>query len=255
MIGTPEHPWINVDPFIDIERLKSIELDIVKGICLSDLGIASYGPTMIDPLGRPDFLPVRRQILRLPAEHPHRMAFEELEQKTKDDAFALARATRIFAKIYYNIYSGGPSIPLRNAYYYADKNKADRCINTKNAHLFPALLDFIYLSLPFREIGRIIIFLNDHDLVTPIHTDDTPTAYHKNEFLWLSTSLEKKFFVYDKENDTKYHITGHSAFFDEQCWHGTDPSPKMAFSIRVDGFFTDKFREQIGIQHLDNYRT
>lgn len=254
MLGSPEQPWIDTDPFIDLAALKAIELDIVKGICLSDLGMASYGPTMLDPLGRQDYLVARRQITQLPAEHPHRRLFDELETHTKHDAFALARATRIFAKIYYNIYSGGPSIPLRTSRLYADKNKADRCVETKNAVLFPSLFDYVHTRLPFSEVGRIVIFLNDHDLVTPIHSDDVPVKWHQNEFLWLRPNLAKKFFIYDRTSGAKHYVTSHSAFFNEQCWHGTDPSPNMTFSIRIDGFFTQAFREQLGIHHLNNYQ-
>jgi hypothetical protein len=46
-------------------------------------------------------------------------------------------------------------------------------------------------------------------------------------------------------NEKKY-VTSYSAWFDSvNQYHGCDPFEGLSFSIRVDGKFTDEFRERI----------
>lgn len=243
-IGTPEQPWINTDRFLDVERLKSLDLDIIKGICLASHDITAYGWNIVE---RNDFIQARRYILdELPKDDPRRQAFLELRTVRGD---LNATALKLFTKLCFNTYSGGPCIVLRRPLVYALKNFAYATNDTGNVAFFPTLMQFI-ATLPFAEIGRVLIFLTDHDLVTPLHQDDSETP-HKNEFLWFRSNLHKRFFVY--ENQQKHHIDSHSAFFNEHHWHGTDPLPQMCFSIRVDGVFTEQFRAQLGLTEATSY--
>jgi hypothetical protein len=55
----------------------------------------------------------------------------------------------------------------------------------------------------------------------------------------------KAFFVEDKDSDTRHYIKSQVAWFDTANYHGSDTSPYSAFSIRVDGVFTDQFKKKI----------
>jgi hypothetical protein len=241
-------PWINVDPFIDIERLKDIELDIIHGMCVADKGIAAYG-MIKDELNRPDFIQIKSMI----ATASPRLKNVYYDLLTIQDEVARINALKLYGKLCFGTYSGGLTIMLRAPNEtYLDKNTSERCHDTTNVERFPSLMEFIR-GLPFTEIGRVLIFLNDHDLVTPLHTDHNRSKFQHNEFLWFRPNLEKKFFLYDPETKVKHHVTSHAAFFNEQDWHGTDPSTKMCFSIRVDGVFTEDFRKQLKLDSIANY--
>jgi len=241
--------WIDTDQYIDIDRLKSIELDIIKGICttIPYHKIATYGATVLD---KPNWTSVD-QLLHNVYKDDHSVAYKNFWKEIKDIGHRI-EAAKLFTKLVYGVYSGGINVVLRSEKDYLLKNHAQHCKDTVASLAFPSLMSYLD-SLPFSEIGRAVIFLNDHDLGTPIHTDGFPGGKHTNDFLWLSTNLSKKFFVYDKSSCTKHYVTSHSAFFNEQDWHGSDGVTEMNFSIRVDGFFTPEFKNQLGISHLTNY--
>ncbi len=197
MLQINNKPYIDTDPFLDIERLKSLESDILKGIAVANPETATFGPNILtNPMG-------------------------------------------------------GLTVTIRHPPRYFDKNIAEKNFNTKNFVLFESLVKFVY-DLPFVQIGRIIIFYND-TLPTPIHADGYKQAHHHNEFLWLRTNKAKQFFIYDEKLKQKHYVEGYSAFFNEQSYHGSEPSTEMNFSVRVDGFFTNEFRKQLQIDHISNY--
>lgn len=247
MIGTPEQPWIDTDPFLNIDALKALEPDIIRGLCLSDHGVSIYGNLLEERHG--DCLPWIRQLHERPDDDPDKQAYKAIT-----DSFTginRSRAQRLFVKLRFGAYSGGSNVSLRVENVYKNKNRSAFCVDTPNAKHFPTLMAYIK-TLPFVDVGRVTFFVNDHDLVTPIHTDDYPCP-HTNDFFWLRTNLEKKFFIYDPVERRKSYVTSHTAFFNEQLWHGTDPSTRMTFSLRVDGVFSPAFKQQLGIAGLRSY--
>ncbi len=242
--------WINTDQFIDIERLKSIELDIIKGICMTvphHHKIAVYGFTVLE---KPNWASVDH-LLHHVYKDKYAKTYNELWTEIKDITQRM-EAVKLFTKLAFGVYSGGVNVVLRRESDYTLKNHSQHCKDTVASLCFPSLMSYLD-SLPFSEVGRAVIFLNDHDLGTPIHTDGFPGGKHTNDFLWLSTNLSKKFFIYDKTTCTKHYVASHSAFFNEHDWHGSDGVSEMNFSIRVDGVFTPEFKDQLGISHLTDY--
>lgn len=229
------------DEWIDTHKFCSLEPNIIKGICLAEHVQTTYGPNILGR--RPNYYKLNQQILAEKGSLHHDI-YTSLPTKT---------AKILFTKLWCGVYSGGTSVTLRTTDNYADKNSAEKTKNTNNFKHFGDLTNFIYNDLPFKEVGRILLFLNDHDLSTPIHTDGIITKSHRNEFLWMRTNIRKPFFVYDDIKLISYYAQGYTSFFNEQCYHGTDPAQEMNFSIRVDGVFTDKFREQLDISHIENY--
>jgi hypothetical protein len=115
---------------------------------------------------------------------------------------------------------------------------------TPEASDFPFLMEFIK-TLPFKETGRILIIYDDSGAEVPAHRDhmDPETC---NEFIWFRTNKNKPFYVLNNENGEKKYVESYSAWFDAvNQYHGSDAAPGLTFSFRVDGVFTDEFREQI----------
>ena len=62
----------------------------------------------------------------------------------------------------------------------------------------------------------------------------------------MRTNKDKPFFMLNCDTGEKKHVEGYSAWFDAvNQYHGSEPTERLAYSIRVDGRFTEEFRKQI----------
>jgi hypothetical protein len=108
---------------------------------------------------------------------------------------------------------------------------------------FPELMDFIQ-TLPFERFGRAFIIYDFDGFEEPVHRDHGDPDLTQ-EFMWLRPNLTKRFYIYDKRQKEKHFVASHSAWFDTRHFHGTDPSPGLSLSIRVDGVFRESLRSVI----------
>lgn len=132
--------------------------------------------------------------------------------------------------------------PQSDGYY--DLDRTELWEPTPEADEFAALMDFI-ATLPFAATGRIIIMYDEDGRPVPPHRDhDSTDLCH--EFVWFRTSFAKPFYMLDPNTSEKLYVRSYAAWFDTvNQYHGADASEGLAFSIRVDGRFTDAFRAQI----------
>jgi hypothetical protein len=104
-------------------------------------------------------------------------------------------------------------------------------------------------ALPFREIGRAILFgldANDH---APVHRDTAPVPRPSSKEILHNITLcpraDKRFFLADVERTTKLHVTSKMYWFNDMDWHGVEPDPFFRYSIRVDGVFDPAFERDL----------
>jgi hypothetical protein len=115
---------------------------------------------------------------------------------------------------------------------------------TEAAQEFSELMDFI-ATLPFKATGRILIMYDDSPRPVTAHRDHTETELC-HEFIWFRTNLKKPFYMLNHKTGEKRYVESYSAWFDSvNQYHGSDTCDGLAFSIRVDGIFTDEFKRQI----------
>ncbi len=127
---------------------------------------------------------------------------------------------------------------------YFDLDQTDLWHPTEAANEFALLMSFID-NLPFKATGRMLIMYDDAPREVPAHRDHVETDIC-NEFLWFRTNLKKPFYMLNYETGAKKYVETYSAWFDSvNQFHGSDPCEGLSFSIRVDGIFTDEFREKI----------
>lgn len=95
-------------------------------------------------------------------------------------------------------------------------------------------------TLPFSQYGRVFLIFDDEQSHEPIHRGPVPYQ----EFLWIRTNTDKRFFVHDEEAGVDHDITSFVAWFDQARFHGaaTPPPGALHWSLRVDGVFTPAFR-------------
>ena len=129
-------------------------------------------------------------------------------------------------------------------YDYLDLDKTDLWEFTEAASEFASLTDFIK-TLPFSAFGRILLIYDDGGRTVPAHRDHERTDIC-HEFIWMRTNMRKPFYMLNPETGEKRYVAGHTAWFDSvNQFHGSDAGDGLTFSIRVDGRFTDEFRDQI----------
>lgn len=127
---------------------------------------------------------------------------------------------------------------------YFDLDKTELWHPTVHANEFALLMDFIG-TLPFQATGRMLIIYDDAPRAVPAHRDHIETDIC-HEFLWLRTNTKKPFFMLNQKTGERKYVEGHSAWFDSvNQYHGSDAVDGLSFSIRVDGKFTDEFRNSI----------
>jgi hypothetical protein len=127
---------------------------------------------------------------------------------------------------------------------YFDLDRTELWRPTVHAAEFSLLMDFI-ATLPFQATGRMLIMYDNVARQVPAHRDHIETELC-HEFLWFRTNTKKPFFMLNQKTGEKKYVEGYSAWFDSvNQFHGSDAYDGLSFSIRVDGKFTDEFRDSI----------
>jgi hypothetical protein len=124
---------------------------------------------------------------------------------------------------------------------YYDLNAPDVWEPTEEAAALSELMEFI-ATLPFQRTARMMIIYDEVARPVSAHRDhDSTDLLH--EFVWFRTNLDKPFFMLDPETGERKYVRSYCAWFDTvNQFHGGDGSRGLAWSIRVDGEFTDAFR-------------
>jgi len=127
---------------------------------------------------------------------------------------------------------------------YYDLDRCEHWHASAEAEEFSELMEFI-ATLPFAATARMLIMYDPDGRAVTAHRDhDSIGLCH--EFVWFRTNCDKPFYVLNPESGEKRYIAGHSAWFDTvNQYHGADETGELAWSIRVDGRFTDEFRKMM----------
>jgi len=155
----------------------------------------------------------------------------------------LSRRQMLYLKYRHGVY-----FPWKVAYHlldnvwWEDKNSgAGKTFRAEAREVFPRTLEFIG-KLPFREIGRAIVFgleANDH---APVHRDTAPGSKVGVEHsITLCPRQNKRFFLADPAQTTRVHVDTPMYWFNDMDWHGVEPDPYFRYSIRIDGVFEPDF--------------
>ncbi len=129
-------------------------------------------------------------------------------------------------------------------YDYLDLDRTDVWQFTEAAEEFAELMNFIG-TLPFKTTGRMLIIYDDSGAAVPAHRDHVETDVC-HEFVWFRTNTKKPLYMLNHLTNEKLYVESYSAWFDSvNQYHGSDSIGGLSFSIRVDGVFTDEFRQKI----------
>jgi len=256
--GIGGKPFINLDNHLDIDTFTQLHYKICKGIVLSDY---KKEGNIVEPGGfdnayefhaKPTFMALK-EYYSLPEDHEIRVIGREIGEFDNRDKFIL------YLKLALGAYDPYQFIFLKTE----DggwESRFEAKAWTNDIQYFPELKVWLesLVGTVFKYLGRIIIFKAEHDTQMFMHRDlilpdETEYFDHRHEFIHLRTNLDKPFYIWDPESDTKILTDSRATFFNDQDWHSGGKTNKQTYSIRIDGEFTDEFRERAGISHLTHY--
>jgi hypothetical protein len=111
--------------------------------------------------------------------------------------------------------------------------------------VFPRTVERIR-GLPFREIGRVVLFglePNDH---APLHRDSEPgKALSVAQSISIDPRGTKRFYLQNAEEDEPFVVDARVYWFNDMDYHGVLADPYFRYSIRIDGVFEPSFLREV----------
>ncbi len=146
----------------------------------------------------------------------------------------------------------GVYFPWKVAYHllandaWEDKHHGDgKTFSDEACELFPRTVAMLR-ALPFREIGRALIFglaPNDH---APLHRDTHPDrSAEVGHTITICPRGDKGFYLRSPDERRTVAVTARAYWFNDMDYHGVTAAPRFRYSIRVDGVFEPAFRERL----------
>lgn len=250
MKGINGKPFVDCQEHLDMELLKELNLEICQGIALSDIKAGVYGPGVVNSDKYGNFMRMKNKMASDQTEVGERWRKMNHNQQNT------------FAKLYFHLYNPSTTVYLREPnkglngiLAYRRKGHAEDFDWTNNTKNFPKLkvwLDSL-IGTVFEQYGRIIFFIHEHDCNLLLHRDGLMSVPHNSEFLWINPTNIKKFYVYDEATNQRHDVDSPAVFFNDLDMHGGDTNEQMTWTLRIDGVFTQQFREKLGIDHLTTY--
>jgi Rieske 2Fe-2S family protein len=252
-------PYVDLAPLLDTAPLAAIDEEVSLGLTqvqpsytggtLEWMGVVAppvhddgYADAMriVQGLSRDDFARFVSLADDPGAFDPDRRAEYAFGDETDHP---LTKAQMLWLK-----YRHGAYFPWKVAYHFLenelweDKNSGEgKGFRREARRVFPRTVAFLE-SLPFREIGRAILFgleSNDH---APLHRDTVPGSKSEvDHCITIAPRPGKRFFLADPALRTRLVVDTPLYWFNDMDWHGVEPDPFFRYSIRVDGVFEPAF--------------
>jgi hypothetical protein len=246
--GINGKPYIDLSKFIDHNSFVKLHPEICRGFSIGK-GAAAIGNLEV-PEGfmnlavyNNEFIPLYKlynNFLNLPDTHPLRIQAVGLT----DTELAMYLK---FAMGGYDLYS----------YYFLYDFKDDwrngsrqHCI-LPEAQYFPSVVNWVENLVTlnvFSHIGRVAFFVQEAGGISFEHKDPSVDPEHPDilsEFIHIRINLKRPFYVRDNETLEKHYINTCVGYWNDQDWHGGDSILEPSYAFRVDGVFTDEFRQKI----------
>lgn len=256
LCGIFGRPYLDLSGFVDTTCFPELDDEITRGLCHVE---TTYTGATLKWMGV--VAPWQMDDGYVDAMHAiERMSTDELArfvalgdaaplEPTESRAFGdetdrpLSRAQMLHLKYRHGVY-----FPWKVCYHlvendrWEDKHSGEGKDFTEEARRwFPRTVAFVE-GLPFREIGRCVLFgleANDH---APFHRDAEP-----GRELAIAQSISfaprpgKRLVLRDADGGSRTLVDAPIHWFNDMDYHGVEPDPYFRYSIRVDGVFERDF--------------
>lgn len=263
--GIQGHPFVDLTPHLDLAPLEELHEEICWGLChvepeytggsLKWMGVCAppvledpyrdYGE-QIESFDEGDFqrfvsLSENPRIFDLRKRHVYRFGDETPNPLTP----AQARYLKMRHGVYF---------PWKVAYHllenerWEDKHQGSgKNFREEALELFPKTVAYLK-ALPFREIGRCLIFgleANDH---APLHRDTEPESTQEvGHTITLCPLADKGFYLATPDLQRRLEVKTRAYWFNDMDYHGVEARPWFRYSLRIDGIFQDAFCARLGV--------
>ena len=212
-------PWVHDDPYVDYGRvIEGFSRDeFVRFVSLA------HDPSIFDV--------ARHAQYRFGDETDHPLSREQM----------------LYLKYRY-----GVNFPWKVCYHLLENDRwedkhsgAGKAFSEEALRELPLTVAFIR-SLPFREVGRVVVFgieANDH---APLHRDSEPgQALQIAQSISFAPGRGKRFYLCDAEGGSLTTIDTPIYWFNDMDYHGVHADPFFRYSVRVDGVFEPSFTKRL----------
>jgi len=259
--GINGKPYYDLDNLIDIEGFLKLHPEICAGLVLSkhkkegNLYVCAGAETSPDYGYRKWTYYAIEEYNKLPNNDPIKIQGEKLGGLHKNrDQFIL------YLKLVLGAYDAYQFVFLKTESGGWDSRFEEKDY-TPDIVYFPNLkiwLENLVKDNIFKHLGRIIFFKQEHDTRPGIHRDlyqGDAFSYtpHRHEFIHITPDNNKGLFLWDPDTNERLKINSRACWFNDLDWHSGSSSPVQTYGIRIDGVFTEEFRQKLGIDHLENY--
>jgi hypothetical protein len=256
LCGIWGRPWIDLGSVLDTACFDALDREITAGLARVDAGYTG---------GTLKWMGVTAPWI---ADDGYRDAMEAVRAMTRDefrDFIALGddgvsaldpdrrgeyvfgdETDRPFSRAQERLlaYRHGVYFPWKVCYHLLENDRwedkhhgAGKDFGDEARAVFPATVAYVR-SLPFREIGRCVVFglePNDH---APLHRDTEPgAALQVAQSVSFAPRAGKRFYLQNAEDAPPAVIDARIYWFNDMDYHGVLPDPCFRYSVRVDGVF------------------
>lgn len=269
--GIGGNPYINLDPYLDIDGFKKLHPEICKGFALAK-DYAKEGTWMKPAFEWND----SSYIINW---KPIYKAFEEFENLSDNDPIKI-EGLKLYPNDFKDFKQRNTFLTyLKTAmgahdpysYYFlwedatnmSDRGEIERS-PTYEQQYFPGVVKWVKNLKKqniVKSIGRVIFFVSNsssqpfehRDIDYSTKGDEKGYSNHSIEFIHIRPLIKRGFYVWDPEEKKKIYINSHASFFNDQDWHGGEFSMEQEYGLRIDCQFTQEFKDKIGIGNLEKY--
>ena len=264
--GINNQPYLDMAPYIDMAEFDRMQPEIIQGFALAR-EYAKEGTWMVPGFTfenmsyQPHWTPIYKamsEFLDLPNDNPIKVAglkllpkdFKNFQERNLFTRYIKMAMGAYDPYIYYFLWEEGSW----------DDRTAPRKLTPEAEH-FPSVVNWIesMVGTIFEDIGRVIFFHCEADGIPFEHRDlDAKNGIdvvkpHRNEFIHVRPNTKKAFYLWDPETKDKTYLNTRAAWWNDVDWHGGERIMEQSYSLRIDGKFTESFRKQLGIDHIESY--
>jgi len=264
--GINNLPYFDLERYLDMKEFDSLQPEIIRGFSearqyAKEGTWMTPGFTMDDMSYKIYWKPIYKAIeefLALPDNDPIKKGgidlykdFNNFETRNKFTRYVKMAMGAYDPYIYYFLWEEG--------------NWNDRTAPRKvtpESKYFPNVVKWVENLINkniFDYIGRVIFFHCEAGGIPFEHRDlDIKNGLnvvkpHRNEFIHIRPNTKKPFYLWDPTNKNKIFINTRAAWWNDVDWHGGEPIMEQSYGLRIDGKFTESFRKELKISHLEFY--
>jgi len=228
--------YIDVEKYVDMDKFDAIHPDICSGFVIAK-DVVSLGyldlyepnkPFVNLDLYKNGLKPVwylYDQYKLFPVDHPIKVAGSKFENEND--------------LILYITYALGAHNPYK-VYQVISQEDDFQSIN------FLSTIEWINNLTIFTKIKSAYFLIVEGGGTSIEHSDpEWPGDKAIHEFVYIRSDLNRPFYIRSAGTTERSYLKTRAVYFNDHDYHGSDPCPQTTYMLRVDGEFTEEFRQQL----------